>query len=278
MGPLVSPEDLASRLHEVRLLDARPSAEAYAAGHLPNALHAGLEADLSGARLPGHDPSHGGRHPLPAPEWFGRKLDGWGISRGTPVVVYDDQGGANAAARAYWMLRALGHDDVAVLDGGFAAAKSVGILLTTDPASITFGMTSTPPTRWMRPMVSIDDVATYTTVPDWKVLDVRSAERFRGDAEPIDPVAGHIPGAENLFFGENLAADGRFKSKDELRAMYTKLLGEVPIERLVVLCGSGVTACHTLLALDVAGLPGAALYVGSWSEWCRSGRPQARDR
>jgi len=187
-------------------------------------------------------------------------------------------GGANAAARAYWMLRGLGHEEVAVLDGGLAAAKNAGIALTTEPASITFNMSSTPPTRWLRPTASIDEVARHASAPDWKVLDVRSGERFRGEAEPIDPVAGHIPGADNLFFGENLDKDGRFKSKDELRAMYTELLGDVPVERLVVHCGSGVTACHTLLALDVAGLSGASLYVGSWSEWCRTDRPQARGR
>jgi thiosulfate/3-mercaptopyruvate sulfurtransferase len=275
MGPLISAEELAGRLSEVRLIDARPSADAYAGGHLPNAVHAGLDGDLSAALFPGHDPAHGGRHPLPPPARFGAKLDAWGIAMGTPVVVYDDQSGANAAARAYWMIRALGHDEVYVLDGGMKSAVAAGIALTTEPASISFAMSSSRPTRWARPTVAIDDVASHVVAPDWKVLDVRSAERFRGDVEPFDPVAGHIPGAENVFFGDNLAADGRFKSKDELRSMYTRFLGDVPPERLVVHCGSGVTACHTLLALDIAGLPGASLYVGSWSEWCRSGNAQA---
>jgi thiosulfate/3-mercaptopyruvate sulfurtransferase len=276
MNPLMSAEDLAARLGDVRLLDARPSAEAYAAGHLANALHASLDGDLSAARFPGHDPARGGRHPLPPCEWFRRKLDAWGVSRGMPVVVYDDQGGANAAARAYWMLRALGHEEVCVLDGGLKAALAAKIPLSTEPASITLAMTSNIRAHWMRPTVSIDDVETYAKTPGWKVLDVRSPERFRGETEPLDPVAGHIPGAVNLFFGENLTKEGTFKPRGELHAMYERLLGDVPPQRLVVHCGSGVTACHTLLALDLAGLPGASLYVGSWSEWCRSGKPQGR--
>jgi thiosulfate/3-mercaptopyruvate sulfurtransferase len=276
MGPLISAEELARRLSEVRVLDARPSADAYAKGHVANAIHAGLDADLSGALFAGHDPARGGRHPLPSPEWFAEKLDAWGISRETPVVVYDDQSGANAAARAWWMIRALGHDDVYVLDGGFEAARAAGVPITTEATSKPTSATATSHTaEWGRPTVSIDDTERYAATPGWKVLDVRSAERFRGDAEPIDPVAGHIPGAENLFYGENLEKDGRFKSKGDLRAMYTRLLGDVPPEHLVVHCGSGVTACHTLLALEIAGLPGASLYVGSWSEWCRSGRPLA---
>jgi thiosulfate/3-mercaptopyruvate sulfurtransferase len=276
MGPLVSARELAARLSDVRLLDARPSADAYAAGHLPGAVHASLDKDLSGAELPGHDPARGGRHPLPTAASFRRKLDAWGIARTTPVVVYDDQGGANAAARAYWMIRAVGHDDVRVLDGGLASARAAGIGLTADAPAVEAAVTTGGPARWQRPTVSIDDVESYVATPGWKVLDVRSAERYRGDAEAFDPVAGHIPGAENLFFGENLAKDGSFKSREELRAMYARLLGDVPPARLVVHCGSGVTACHTLLALDVAGLPGASLYVGSWSEWCRSGKPQAK--
>src|SRR5262245_4109934 len=132
MSPLVSAAELAKSLSDVRILDARPSAEAYARGHLPGAFHASLEADLSSAQLPGHDPARGGRHPLPPPPWFQRKLDGWGIATGTPVVVYDEQSGANAAARAFWMLRALGHRDVRVLDGGLQAARAQGIPLTAE--------------------------------------------------------------------------------------------------------------------------------------------------
>ncbi|MCC6528414.1 MAG: sulfurtransferase [Polyangiaceae bacterium] len=275
MKPLVSAHELA-RLDAVHWLDARPSADAYAAGHLPGARHASLEEDLSSARVPGHDPAHGGRHPLPPPEWFGRKLDAWGVALTDTVVVYDDESGANAAARAYWMLRALGHERVAVLDGGLASARRAGLALTSEVPRSSAAPSPSPERKWRRPTVAIDDVEAYAATPGWKVLDVRSPERFRGEAEPIDPVAGHIPGAVNLFFRENLREDGTFKSRDELARLYTRILGGVPPERLVVHCGSGVTACHTLLALDVAGLPGAALYVGSWSEWCRSGRPRAK--
>jgi thiosulfate/3-mercaptopyruvate sulfurtransferase len=276
MEPLISAADLARRLDDVRVLDARPSAEAYAKEHLAGAIHARLDADLSATQLPGHDPAHGGRHPLPPPSLFAEKLRAWGIGPSTPVVVYDDQGGANSAARAWWMLRALGHDEVAVLDGGLASARAAGIPLTAElshPAPATGPASAT---RWERPIVSMDEVAARAASSEWRVLDVRSTERFRGEVETLDPVAGHIPGAVNLYLGENLAPDGRFKSREELRAIYERLLGGLSPERLVVHCGSGVTACHTLLALDVAGLGGAALYVGSWSEWCRSGRPQAK--
>ena len=263
--PLISATELAS-LRPVVLLDARPRAE-YERGHLESAQRADLESRLSTASDPGFDPRAGGRHPLPSLERWTRQLGAWGIGPDIDVVIYDDQSGANAAARAWWMLRAVGHERVAVLDGGLAAATAAGLRLTTEEPQVE-GRQPYPATRWLQPVVDLAGVDRLRREPDWRVLDVRSRERFRGEIEPIDPIAGHIPGAINLPFPENLE-EGRFKTASELRTLYQELLGHVPVERVVVHCGSGVTACHTLLALEAAGLHGAALYVGSWSEWCR---------
>jgi len=265
-SPLISATDLAALNQHVRLLDCRPGA-AYGAGHLPGALHADLERDLSRAGEEGFDPAQGGRHPLPDLRAWRDTLGRWGITPDTAVVCYDDQGGANAAARAWWMLRACGHERVRVLDGGLQAALDAGMSLTTETPAVE-GAAPYPASHWQWTTVDIGVVEKLAKTDDWTVIDVRSAPRYRGEAEPIDPVAGHIPGAVNVPFTENLGADGRFKSFESLRAMY----GGYDPARLVVHCGSGVTACHTLLALDQAGLAGGALFVGSWSEWCRSGR------
>lgn len=263
--PLVSATELAS-LRSAVLLDARPRAD-YARAHLAGAWPADLESCLSTASDPGFDPRIGGRHPLPPLERWTRQLGAWGIGPDTDVVVYDDQSGANAAARAWWMLRAVGHQRVAVLDGGLSAATAAGFPLTTaEPEAA--AREPYPAATWMLPVVDLADVDRLRRDPDWRVLDVRSRERFRGETEPIDPIAGHIPGAINLPFAENLE-NGRFRSGSELRSLYHELLGDLAVERLIVHCGSGVTACHTLLALEAAGLKGASLYVGSWSEWCR---------
>jgi thiosulfate/3-mercaptopyruvate sulfurtransferase len=242
------------------LLDARPKKADYDSGHLRGAQHADLETQLSAARDPGADPARGGRHPLPPLERWLRQLGAWGVDPETQVVIYDDQSGANAASRAWWMLRAVGHEHVAVLDG-----QLLGMRWTSEVPAVE-AKEPYPAKEWQRPTVDIDEVLALPA--GWKVLDVRSGERYRGEVEPFDPVAGHIPGAINLPFAENLE-HGRFKSPAALRAMYEHLLGDTPVERLVVHCGSGVTACHTLLALDTAGLTGASLYVGSWGEWCR---------
>jgi thiosulfate/3-mercaptopyruvate sulfurtransferase len=202
---------------------------------------------------------------------FTAQLGAWGIGPDTEVVAYDASGGSNAAARLWWMLRALGHARVAVLDGGLQAALGAGMKLTVEPTTVD-PAPPYPAGHWQLPAATAEAVEGLRHDPSRKLLDVRSAERWRGDAEPFDPVAGHIPGSLNLAWNENLKADGRFKPPAELRAQYQALLGDTPCERLTVHCGSGVTACHTLLALEIAGLPGAALYVGSWSEWCRSGR------
>jgi thiosulfate/3-mercaptopyruvate sulfurtransferase len=272
-GPLVTAEALKAMTAPVRLLDARPSAEAYAAGHLPGALHADLNLRLSAASEPGFDPAKGGRHPLPALATWTAQLGAWGIGPATTVVSYDDASGGIAACRLWWMLRAVGHERVAVLDGGLQAAQAAGIeLARTEPPPVP-AAAAYPCAAWQRPTVEIASVDRLLKDPAWKVLDVRSRERWRGEGETLDPVAGRIPGTVNLPYTENLDATGRFKSPGALRQMYLELLGGTQPGKLAVHCGSGVTACHTLLALDLAGLQGASLYVGSFSEWCRSGKP-----
>ncbi len=271
---LISAHSLPARLSSVRLLDVRPDPADHAAGHLPGALHADLNRQLSTATGPGHDPARGGRHPLPTVATFAAQLGAWGIGPDTEVVAYDATGGSNAAARLWWMLRALGHARVFVLDGGLQVALGAGLQLTSEMPTIE-GTSPYPADRWQLPMMDADGVEDLRGDRARKLLDVRSAVRWRGDEEPFDPVAGHIPGSLNLAWNENLGPEGRFKTPEDLRTQYESLLADTPPDRLTVHCGSGVTACHTLLALEVAGLPGAALYVGSWSEWCRSGREMA---
>jgi thiosulfate/3-mercaptopyruvate sulfurtransferase len=208
---------------------------------------------------------------------FAAQLGAWGIGPATEVVVYDAAGGGNAAARLWWMLRAIGHQRVEVLDGGPDAALEAGLPLTSVVPTVA-PVAPYPATQWSGAMVDMRAVEVLRQDPASKVLDVRSAERWRGEREPFDPVAGHIPGSVNLPWNDNLGPNGRFKSPGALRAQYQALLAGTPPDHLTVHCGSGVTACHTLLALELAGLRGAALYVGSWSEWCRSGLPRAGAR
>jgi thiosulfate/3-mercaptopyruvate sulfurtransferase len=270
--PVIAPEALPS---EVVLVDARSGADARArfeAGHLRGARHVDLDHDL--AAHP-DDPAIGGRHPLPAPASFAAVLGRLGITPASDVVVYDDKGGANAASRFWWMLRAAGHTSVRVLDGGLAAALAAGVPTETGPA----GDAGAPPypfTAWGAPTVTADEVGPAAHDPARLVVDVRDPTRYRGDGDPFDPSPGHVPGAVNVPFASNLGPDGRFLSAPELAAKYRAVLAGRDPSRVILQCGSGVTACHTLLALERAGLRGAALYVGSWSEWSRSGRPVAR--
>lgn len=268
--PILAPEQLAA-YPDALLFDVRTgehAARAYAASHLRFAVFVDLDRDLSG---PQHDPAQGGRHPLPALATFAEQLGRWGVTPDSHVVLYDEQGGANAAARMWWMLRALGHRRVQVLDGGLEAALAAGVAASSEPVVRT-PLPTYPATHWALPLADIEQVDLARSSAERVVLDVRSAARYRGEHEPIDPVAGHIPGALNLPLAANLAADGRFKSADALRAQYQQLLSGRSPAGLIVHCGSGVTACHTLLGLARAGLDGASLYVGSWSEWCRQPR------
>ncbi|MAQ15241.1 MAG: sulfurtransferase [Sandaracinus sp.] len=264
MQTLVTAEEALGNRGLVRFIDARRDAEAYATAHVAGAVHADLETDLSAV----DDPAAGGRHPLPTPAAWAATLGAWGITPETQVYVYDDTGGAVAAARTWWMLHAAGHRRAAVVDGGWAALCDAGAPLSNDapePADTAPG----PFAEWQLPTVDFAEVADRRERADSRLIDVRAAKRWRGDTEPLDPVAGHIPGSVNLPLTENLGPDGHFLPAAELRATYLEALGGVPPERAILQCGSGVTACHGLLAMAHAGLPGAALYVGSWSEWCR---------
>ncbi|WP_207062969.1 sulfurtransferase [Motiliproteus sp. SC1-56] len=241
--------------------------QAYRAGHIPGARYAHLETDLSG-------PVAGdtGRHPLPAPAVLARRLGAWGIDRVSQVVVYDDVGGA-MAARAWWLLRWLGHERVALLDGGLMAWQRAGGALGQEAPAVAPARFDAEPGRCET--VDTQALASQLSAFAGRLVDARAAARFRGEQEPIDPVAGHVPGALNRPFQDNLDG-GYFKPAATLRQEWQALLdGQAP-EAMVMMCGSGVTACHHLLALEVAGLGGAQLYPGSWSEWIRDrARPVA---
>ena len=262
MHPLISASDLLARHPQPLLLDcsfdlADPTAgeRSYREGHLPGAVYVHLDRDLSGAKT-----GHNGRHPLRERADYARWMGAVGIAPGTPVVVYDRQG-ATFAVRAWWVLRWMGHANVAVLDGGLPAWQAAGGTLSTDLPTLapSPAYPAQPPAL---PTFNTDQL--QARLPELRVIDARAPERYRGEVEPLDAVAGHIPGALNRFFKDNLQADGRFKPADQLRAEFTPLLDGRPV---VHQCGSGVTACHNLLAMEVAGLNPGALYPGSWSEW-----------
>ncbi len=252
------------------LLQPDAGRAAYQAGHIPGAWYADLDRDLSGPRQ-----AHTGRHPLPDPEQLRALFGGFGIGPATRVVAYDE-GGGGLAARLWWLLRWMGHRDVVLLDGGLAAWQKAGLPLSQAlPAAQTARFRGQPGNM---PVLQTDQVVTALAKDAIRLLDVRAEERFRGRVEPIDPVAGHIPGASNVPFGGNLVADNRFKTPEELAQRYAPLVEGRDPQEIILMCGSGVTACHGIFALELAGLPGATLYPGSWSEWIRSsGRPVATD-
>ncbi|WP_294820317.1 sulfurtransferase [uncultured Flavobacterium sp.] len=271
---LIEPEEL---LHLPKgsyiLIDTGPSRERYIMRHLQGALYADLNADL--AHVP-DDPAMGGRHPLPFPEKFGNVLGQLGITQDSHVIVYDDKNGANPAARFWWMLRAAGHNRVQVLNGRLQSAEKEGYSAT-DCIEYAKPGKDYNFSHWLLPLVHMAEVEMAISKDDFVVIDVRDKERFDGSTEPIDLVAGHIPGAINIPFVSNLDAGGKFLSPTALREKYTAALAGVPIENVIVHCGSGVTACHTLLALDHAGLGIPKLYVGSWSEWSRNPKAIGRN-
>ena len=265
---LASPADIAPRIGDAALVivDVRHDLAApdtwgeqqYRGAHLPGAAFAHLDADLSGAKT-----GRNGRHPLPAPDVAAAVFGRLGIDGTKQVIVYD-QGTGMFASRLWWMLRWLGHDAVAVLDGGFARWQREGL-------PVASGWHTPSPTIFRPHLVSLAvdaaRVATNLSSGDLLVIDARAPERYRGDVEPLDTAAGHIPGAVNRPYADNLAADGQFKPAAVLRAEYEHLLeGRAPA-RTVHQCGSGVSACHNLLAMAYAGMAGGLLYPGSWSEW-----------
>jgi len=235
--------------------------EQYRESHIPGAFYAHLDEDLSGVRTP-----QTGRHPLPEPETFVKRLSTWGISPQSLVVVYDQNGGAYAA-RLWWMLRYWGHEAVCVLDGGWDKWVRENRRVSAEVPSPSSGSPSlNPKSGWL---ISTEEMMAILGKNGWKIIDARAPQRYAGEEEPIDPVAGHIPGAINRFHGLNLKPDGTFLPPETLRDQFLRLLGETPTDHTVVYCGSGVTSCHHLLAMSIAGLEMARLYAGSWSEWIR---------
>ncbi|MEU4544912.1 sulfurtransferase [Nonomuraea dietziae] len=257
-SPLIGPSELAA-LEGAALLDVRwrlggpPQREAYAEGHIPGAAFCDLNADLAAPA------GEGGRHPLPSAEAFTASMRRLGVDGSRPVVVYDDAD-ATAAARAWWVLRYFGHEDVRVLDGGFRAWQEAGLPVTKDVPEVTGDFTARPGGM---PVLSAQEAGALASTG--VLLDARAAERYRGEVEPIDPVAGHVPGAVSAPTTENVGPDGRFLDPAALRSRFAAL-GAVEDVRVGAYCGSGVTAAHEVLALEVAGVH-AALYVGSWSHW-----------
>ena len=266
MGPLISAEQLAAQPPDVTVLDVRwqlgrdDGREAYLAGHIPGAAYVDLATDLA------DPPGDRGRHPLPDADRFADAMRRCGVGGDRPVVVYDDWS-SMAATRAWWLLRHHGHRDVSVLDGGWSWWRRAGCAEETGDPPRPPGDFEARPGRL--PVVDTEDALAVEVL-----VDARAPERYAGEHEPIDPVAGHVPGAVNVPTNDNLAPDGRFKEPDELRRTYAAV-GAVAGADVAAYCGSGVTACHDLLALAVARVP-AALYAGSWSDWVSDpGRPVA---
>lgn len=241
----------------------------YQEAHISSAIYAHMNEDLSGPVTPGQT----GRHPLPLPQTFVQTLCRWGIDASVQVVAYDDMGGA-FAARLWWMLRWLGHEAVALLDGGWPRWQREGY--PTQRGRETRSLRVFTPHPRPELLADADDVAATRTDPAYRLLDARSADRYRGENETLDPVAGHIPGAISAPYAANLGPDGSFLPTPQLKARYEELLDGVPAERVIVYCGSGVTAVHDLVAMLHAGLGEGRLYAGSWSEWITDpGRPIA---
>jgi 3-mercaptopyruvate sulfurtransferase SseA len=275
LSPIINPEELLKIKDslEIILVDARAginAEESYQNEHLKGARFVDLDRDLSTVE----DPANGGRHPLPSLEKFSQVLSNLGISSSSHIIIYDDKNGSNAAARFWWMLSAVGHEKVQVLNGGLQAAIKIGFPVSSEIEN--FEQTKNYPiSDWKLSQANIDEVEKARNNKENIIIDVRDKNRFDGLTEPIDLIAGHIPGAINVPFSENLNEDGCYKSAEVLTQKYSTIIGDINPENVIVHCGSGVTACHTLLAMDYAGIPIPKLYVGSWSEWSRNDREMA---
>jgi thiosulfate/3-mercaptopyruvate sulfurtransferase len=273
LSPIINPQELLSLRNEqgLSIIDARtgPKARsAYADKHLKGALFVDLDKDMASIRP---NAAEGGRHPLPTPAVFSALLGRLGITPSSHVIIYDDKNGANAAARFWWMLRSAGHQKVQVINGGFDAASDAGFPLASGEENISiapvYGFTA-----WKLPLADMNEVEQASKNKNFSIIDVRDSERFNGWKEPIDLVAGHIPNAINIPLTKNLDDNGDFLAPEKLRTLYADALKDKDASHVIVHCGSGVTACHTLLAMAHAGFDMPKLYVGSWSEWSRNGK------
>ena len=277
ISPIINAEELANlNQNDLVIVDAGSGGSAYEKyllEHLDGALYVDINNDL--AEIP-KDAKNGGRHPLPSLEKFAETLNGLGINQNSHVIVYDDKNASIAGARFWWMLKAAGVEKVQVLNGGIQKAKEKGLTVNSNT------VTAKPVEKislkeWKLPMVDINFIEEVSENPDYLVIDVREKDRYDGKTEPIDEVAGHIPGAINIPFKENLNEDGTFKNPEILHEKYEEILKNIPSNKIAVHCGSGVTACHTLLAMEYAGFELPNLYVGSWSEWSRNEKPVAKN-
>jgi len=266
---LISAAELAANLEDENwavidcrfsLADTEQGRRLYLASHMPGAIYAHIDEDLSGPVTPGKT----GRHPLPEPAVLAEKLSAWGIDERVQVVAYDDSGGA-MAARLWWILRWLGHDAVAVVDGGWTQWEAAGLPVTPTISSRT-PRTFTPRVRGGM-VATAQELLSRLGAPGLALFDSRTADRYRGENETIDPVAGHIPGADSAPYPDNLQADGCFQPAPALRERFAALLQGAPAQEAIFYCGSGVTAAHNVLTVAHAGLGDARLYAGSWSEW-----------
>ena len=265
---LVQVEQLRGHLHDPRwcvvdvrhdLFDIEAGIRAYREGHIPGAVFANIETQLSGAKT-----GRNGRHPLPRRDDLIETFRDWGINNDTQIVAYDAQGG-QFASRLWWLARWLGHRHVALLDGGWAKWSSDTQQISREVPNKARGHFTASDS--IVPLVSAEEVSQHLDDPNYTLLDARTPERYRGEQEPIDPVAGRIPGARNRPWQQNLNSEQTFKSPSALRAEFDALLGARNPGQVTHQCGSGVTACHNVFAMELAGLPGSALYGGSWSEW-----------
>ena len=271
LSPIIEVDELMqiSENQNLRIFDVRTGSNAkenYIKKHLEYSVFVDLNSDLAEI----DDPKNGGRHPLPKFEDFIKILGELGIDKNSHVVIYDDKNGANAAARFWWMLRAVGHKNVQVLNGGLQVAQNQNYPLSSVEEYYPETKYISDYQDWQLPQVWIDDVKKATQDAESIVVDVRESQRYDGIMEPIDLVAGHIPNARNFPFIDNLDEKGLFKSPEVLRNLYSELLDKYEKSKIIFHCGSGVTACHSLLALDYAGFDIPNLYVGSWSEWSRN--------
>lgn len=269
MAPIISAEVLKKIAGnpDVVIVDSSypKGSETFLKEHIRGGQFVDLDTDLANIKS---DFALGGRHPLPHLKTFVKVLNRLGISNTTHVVIYDRNSGA-FAARMWWMLRSLGHANVQILDGGFEHAKRVGVPMEKGVSSAR-SQTNYHATNWNGAVKNMEEVASAIKSGNQRVIDVRGAARYRGESEPIDLIAGHIPGAINIPFSRNLNAEGVYKSAKELQEKYAHLLDEMNPNNVIFHCGSGVTACHTIVAFEIAGFEPPSLYVGSWSEWSRN--------
>lgn len=274
ISPIIEVEELFKiyKNSDVMIFDVSNGKNAtskYETEHIEGAFFVDLNTQLADIK---NDFAEGGRHPLPKIETFAKTLTDLGISKNKHIVLYDDKNSSNASARFWWMLKSVGHEKVQVLNGGLNQAKNNNFPLSSKMERAQTVSESYQIEKWNLPIIEISEVENVSLNPNYLVVDVRDKERYDGISEPIDLIAGHIPGAVNIPFIENLDQNGLFLNPIELRNKYETIFGDIKNENIVVHCGSGVTACHTLLALDYAEMEIPKLYVGSWSEWSRNSK------